>query len=80
MRLLSAQPEPVAFACDAYLINGGTHLRCWLLFVRRGNTQRDVTLRCTETNQEIRVRLPEAAEGTKGYLRFWKETLEVIHD
>lgn len=73
------RPEPVAYAYGAYLINEGRHLRCGLLFVQRGNKRRTVTLRCPDTKQRFRVRLPKlACSGLSKHLRFSRETLEVI--
>ncbi len=73
------RPESAAYAYGAYLINGGTHLRCGLLFVQRGNRRRTVTLFCPDTKTRIRVRLPKlASSGLNKHLRFSRETLEVI--
>lgn len=77
--IATTRPEPVAYAYGAYLINGGTRLRCGLLFVRRGNRARTVTLKCPDTKQRIRVRLPAlACQSLSKPLRFSRETLEVI--
>lgn len=76
--IATTRPGPVAYAYGAYLTEGGTRLRCGLLFVDRGNPRRVVTFRCPETKQRIRVRLPKEAIQARGRLRFSRETLEVL--
>lgn len=76
MELVAAGPEPVAYAYGAYLHGG--RLRCGLLFVRRGQPDEPVTLRCPTTTQEFRVRLPKDAIQARRDVRFTKETLEVL--
>ena len=76
--IATTRPEPVALAYGAYLIDGGTRLRCGLLFVQRGNTRRVVTLRQPGTNTRIRVRLPDQGVNNARHARFNRETLEVI--
>lgn len=68
----------VACAFGAYLVDGGTRLRCHLLLVNKGTTHKAVTLKNLETKERIRVRLPEKAIGQKGIARFSKEVLEVL--
>ncbi|MFC6591673.1 hypothetical protein ACFP81_06385 [Deinococcus lacus] len=74
--IATTRPEPVAYAYGAYLHGG--HLRCGLLFVRKGNTKKTVTLRDPETKQRYRVRLPREAINAPRHLRFSREELEVL--
>lgn len=76
--IATTRPEPVALATGAYLIDGGTRLRCPLLLIEAGNKRREVTLRDLFTKERIRVRLPAEAIGQSEHLRFELETLEVI--
>lgn len=75
---LIATPDAVALAYGAYLHEGGTRLRCWLLLVQRGNPHEVVTLQCPTTKQEFRVRFPKQAVNAAGNARFSKEELEIL--
>ena len=76
--IATTRPEPVAFAYGAYLHNGGTHLRCGLLFVQRDHPAEVITLECPTTKKRIRVRLPKEAVNAVRNARFSRETLEVV--
>lgn len=71
--------EPVAFA-SAYLMPGGTRLRCPLLLIYAGTCQpgQPLTLKKDDTNEEITVKLPEWPASVRGHLRFDREELEVV--
>ncbi len=78
MELIATTRPPVACGYGAYLIKGGTRLRCGLLFVRKGTRQTTLTFRDPDTKQRIRVRLPKEAVNAKGHAKFDRIELEVL--
>lgn len=62
----------------AYLLDGGTRLAVHLAFLRPGIPEQAVTLLDPTTNREIRVRLPQAAVNSKGFIRASRELWEVL--
>ncbi|OWL96524.1 hypothetical protein CBQ26_09105 [Deinococcus indicus] len=70
--------QPVACAYGASLSDDGTRLHCELLFVMRGQTTRNILLRCPQTKTRLRVRLPKSFLRAKGHARVLNIPLEVL--
>ncbi len=70
--------QAVAYSTGAAFSDDGLRLHCGLLFVMRHQKTKTLFLRCPQTQERVRVRLPRELLGTRAHVLGRNYTLEVI--